>query len=151
VARLEDLRGKKVALDTVVFIYALEGHSEFGDRAKYLLEQIEVGEIKGFACDLVLAELMVKPLRLGKPEIAEEYATDLPQFPNLTFRPVTRDVVIAAARLRGSKNIGLIDALHLASARLSECDAFVTNDVAIQHPAAGLDVFMLSSFDLPRS
>jgi predicted nucleic acid-binding protein len=148
VARLEDLRGKKVGLDTVVFIYALEGHAEFGDRAKYLLEQIEAGEIKGVACDLVLAELMVKPLRQGKPEIAEEYATDLPQFPNLSFRPVTREVAIAAARLRGSKNIGLIDALHLATARLAECDAFVTNDVAIQHPDAGLDIFMLSAFNL---
>jgi len=147
-ARLADLHGKKVGLDTVVFIYALEGHAEFGNRATALFEQIEAGEIKGFACDLVLAELIVKPLRQGKPEIAEEYATELPQFPNLSFRPVTREVVIAAAKLRGSKNIGLIDALHLATARLAECDAFVTNDLGIQHPDAGLDIFMLSNFDL---
>ncbi len=31
-ARLEDIEGAKVALDSVIFIYALEGNQEFGDR-----------------------------------------------------------------------------------------------------------------------
>jgi hypothetical protein len=37
------------------------------------------------ASDLVLAELMIKPLQEEKLEIAEEYASELPNFPNLTF------------------------------------------------------------------
>lgn len=143
-ARLTDLHGCKVGLDTVVFIYALEGHPIFGDRATQLFEQIEQGSIKAAACDLVLAELMVKPLRLGQPAIAEAYARDLPQFPHLNFCAVTQGVVIDAARLRGSSKLGLVDALHLAATRASSCTVFITNDAAIQHPDPGLEVLLLS-------
>lgn len=146
-ARLEELAGAKVALDTVIFIYALEGNPEFGDRAIKILEMIEQGKCRGVACDLVLAELMVKPLREGKPEIAEEYANDLPKFPNLTFRSVTQAIVIAAARLRGNSNLNLIDALHLATAVEAGCTVFITNDIALRHPAAGLDIWRLSEIE----
>lgn len=147
-ARLADLQGCKVGLDTVVFIYALEGHPIFGDRATQLFEQIEQGAIKAAACDLVLAELMVKPLRSGQPEIAGEYARDLPQFPNLNFCAMTQAIVIAAARLRGSSNLGLVDALHIAATRADGCAVFVTNDTAIQHPDPGLTILLLSNLQV---
>ncbi|MDJ1178114.1 hypothetical protein PJF56_04475 [Roseofilum sp. BLCC_M91] len=86
-ARLEDLEGVAVAFDSVIFIYAIEGNQEFGELARKIFELIELGKCQGFACDLVLAELMVKPLRDGFSEIAEEYARDLPSFPNLKFCP----------------------------------------------------------------
>ncbi|MGB3208402.1 MAG: type II toxin-antitoxin system VapC family toxin [Crinalium sp.] len=146
-ARLEELVGAKVALDTVIFIYALEGNPEFGDRAVKILEMIEQGKCRGFACDLVLAELMVKPLREGKLEIAQEYANELPKFPNLTFRSITQAIVIAAAHLRGNSNLGLIDSLHLATAVEAGCTVFLTNDAAIRHPVAGLDIWMLSKIE----
>lgn len=50
--RLADLQGRKVGLDTVVFIYALEGHPTFGDRATQLFEKIEQGVIEAAACAL---------------------------------------------------------------------------------------------------
>ena len=71
-ARLNEIQGKKIALDTVIFIYALEGNVEFGDSTKKIFESIEQEKCRGFASDLVLAKLMVKPLREGKPNIAEE-------------------------------------------------------------------------------
>ena len=89
-ARLNGIIGKKVALNTVIFIYTLEGNPEFGDRAREIFEEIEQNRCQGYASDLVLAELMVKPLREGKPDIAEEYASELPNFPNLTFLSPTR-------------------------------------------------------------
>ncbi len=142
-ARLKDLEGVAVALDSVIFIYALEGNLEFGELARKIFEMIELGKCRGFACDLVLAELMVKPLRDGLSEIAEEYARDLPSFPNLRFCSMTQAVVTAAARLRGNSNLGLIDALHLATAVDAGCTVFLTNDAAIRHPAPGLDIWML--------
>ena len=134
-------------MDSAIFIYALEGNPVFGERAKKILQAIERGTYQGFACDLVLAELMVKPLREGQPEIAAEYARELPRFPNLTFLSVTRAVVIAAARLRGNSNLGLIDALHLAAAVDAECTVFITNDTALRHPAAGLEIWMLTEIE----
>ncbi|MDY6804274.1 MAG: type II toxin-antitoxin system VapC family toxin [Cyanobacteriota bacterium] len=146
-ARLKEIEGHKIALDSVIFIYALEGNPEFGDRALKILEAIEQGRCQGFACDLVLAELMVKPLRMGETEIAEEYASELPKFPNLNFRSVTRSIVTAAARLRGSSNLGLIDALHLATAAAAGCTIFITNDAAMRHSSPGLDIWMLRDIE----
>ena len=147
-ARLTDLHGCKVGLDTAVFIYALEGHVTFGTPATKLFEQIEQGAIKASACDLVLAELMVKPLRLGQQAIAEEYAKDLPQFPNLNFCAITQAIMIAAARLRGSSKLGLIDALHLAATSADGCTVFITNDTAIQHPDSKLTILLLSDLQV---
>lgn len=61
-ARLNGMIGKKVALDTVVSIYTLEGNSVFGDRQAEIFEEIEQNRCQGYASDLVLAELIVKPL-----------------------------------------------------------------------------------------
>ena len=146
-ARLEELEGAKIALDSVIFIYALEGNREFGDRVLKIFEAIEQGKCQGFACDLVLAELMVKPLREGQVEIAREYATELPKFPNLTFGSITRTTVITAASLRGSSNLGLVDALHLATAIEAGCTVFITNDIALRHPSPGIDIWMLADIE----
>ncbi len=146
-ARLEELEGAKIALDSVIFIYALEGNAEFGDRVLKIFEAIEQGKCQGFACDLVLAELMVKPLREGQVEIAQEYVTELPKFPNLTFRSITRATVITAASLRGSSNLGLVDALHLATAIEAGCTVFLTNDTALRHPSPGIDIWMLADIE----
>ena len=146
-ARLAHLEGKDIALDTVVFIYALEGNREFGERAIKIFEMIEQGICQGFACDLVLAELMVKPLRQGQVEVAQEYAEDLPTFPNLTFRSVSRKTVIEAAKLRASSKLGLIDALHLAAAIEAKCAVFMTNDAAFSHQTPGIDIWMLSELE----
>jgi predicted nucleic acid-binding protein len=139
-ARLNQVKGKKIALDTVVFIYALEGNKAFGKLAISLFEAIEKGGCRGFASDLVLAELMVKPLREGKPEIAEEYALELPNFPNLIFLAPTRDIIITAAKLRGNTNLKLIDALHLATAINVGCQIFITNDAALKCNLTNLDI-----------
>ncbi len=126
----------------------MEGHVTFGGAATKLFEPIERGAIKASACDLVLAELMVKPLRLGQQAIAEEYARDLPQFPNLNFCAITQEIVIAAARLRESSRLGLVDALHLAAIRAHGCTVFITNDIAIQHPEAKLIIVLLSDLQV---
>ena len=146
-ARLDEIKGKKIALDTVVFIYALEGNDKFGKRAEQIFIAIEQGECKGFASDLVLAELMVKPLQEGKPEIAEEYASELPNFPNLTFLAPTRDIIITAAKLRSNSNLKLIDALHLATAINAGSQIFITNDTAMKCDVSQIDIWLISEID----
>ncbi len=143
-ARLEALLGKKIGLDTVVFIYALAGNPKFGNLSLKIMEMIEEGKCLGIASDLVLAELIVKPLRQGYAEIAAEYVQELPSFPNLTFRSVTREIVIAAAKLRGNSSLGLIDALHIATAVEAGCSIFLTNDTVMRHPDPGLEICLLT-------
>jgi len=86
-------------------------------------------------------------LREGNSEIAEEYVRNLKNFPNLTFTSVSKEIVIAAARLRGSSNLGLIDALHLATAVSDGCKVFITNDASLRHPDVGLEIWMLTDIE----
>lgn len=146
-SRLELLANRVVALDTAIFIYALEGHPEFGKVALNLLQQIEGGKVQGVASDLVLAELMVRPLRLGHSTTAARYEQELPQFPNLSFAPLSREVVVGAARLRAASGVSLLDALHLSAAREAGAHVFVTNDVRLQKPNLGLEVRLLGGLD----
>ena len=146
-ARLSEINDKKIALDTVIFIYALEGNREFGECATSIFSTIERKECRGFASDLVLAELMVKPLREGKPEIAEEYVLELPNFPNLTFLAPSGDIIITAAQLRGNTNLRLIDALYLATAINAGCELFITNDTAMKRDISDVDIWLLSEID----
>ena len=141
-ARLNEINGKKIALDTVVFIYALEDNDQFGRCAEQIFLAIEKGKCKGFASDLVLAELMVKPLREEKPEIAEEYASELPNFPNLTFLSPDRDIIISAAKLRGKTNLKLIDAFKRG------CQIFITNDNLMKCNISQIDIWLISEIDL---
>ena len=143
-SRLEPLAGRVVALDTAIFIYALEGHPEFGTPALTLLQWIERGKLRGVAADLVLAELMVRPLTMGRTETAERYERELPEFPNLSFVSLSREVVTGAARLRAASGLGLLDALHLSAALGAGAQVFVTNDVRLQKPNLGLDIWLLS-------
>jgi predicted nucleic acid-binding protein len=87
----------RVGLDTAVFIYALENHPVFGGPALALFEALEARRVSATACDLVLAELIVQPLRLNRNDVVDRYLSTLPSFPNLSFQSVSRQVVIEAA------------------------------------------------------
>jgi len=45
--------------------------------------------------------------------------------------PVSRDVLIAAARLRAETGLKLPDAIHAATAQFTGCDQFLTNDTHV--------------------
>lgn len=45
--------------------------------------------------------------------------------------PVSRDVLLAAARLRAEIGLKLPDAIHVATAQLTGCDQFLTNDARV--------------------
>lgn len=146
-ARLSDLRGARLALDTSVFIYALEDHPEFGTRAAALFRAVERGSVAAVASDLALAELIVRPLRMGQEDVADRYLATLPSFPNLTFRAATRAVLVLAARVRARSGLGLADCLHVASAIDAGARAFVTNDLRLARADVGVEAVLLKDLE----
>ncbi len=129
-----------------IFIYALENHSEFGKISIEIFGNIEKGLLQAVACDLILAELIVQPLKLGRKDIAERYIKQLREFPNLRFLPLTQDAIIEAAYLRAKQTIGLVDALHIACVN-HEAKIFITNDRRLKKDNLGIDVLLLDDLD----
>ncbi len=76
------LRGhQQILIDSSVWIYHFEGHAEFGAAAGRVIEALEEGAFHGISSELTLLELTVRPLQLGRQDVADEYELLLSYFP----------------------------------------------------------------------
>ncbi len=91
---------KRVLIDTGVWIHHFEQHPEFGRAAGIAIQSLEDGRFRGVASELTLLELTVRPLQLGRQDVADEYELLLSYFPNLDLEPVSKEVLLGAAALR---------------------------------------------------
>jgi len=140
---LNTIWGERVYLDTNVFIYAIEGYPEFVDELNEFFDSIDAGNLRAFTSELTLAEVLVRPLRDANLEIQTAYQQALQSSEGLEVVPVSRDVLIEAARLRAVANLRLPDAIHGATAILTGCETFLTNDRRLA-AVPGVEVVLLS-------
>jgi predicted nucleic acid-binding protein len=129
---LSDLAGKRVYLDAKVFIYALDNLPPCSQAAAALLRAVEAGEFSAVTSELALAECLVKLLQPGSAESARVYEQTVSPSPHLNVVPVSRELLIEAARIRAAGAVKLPGAIHLAASRLHGCDVFFTNDERIR-------------------
>ena len=125
---LKELGGKLVYLDANVFIYALGGLAPWSDVAQALLTAIEKEAIAAVTSELTLAECLVRPLQLGAADAISAFEQSIRTRPRLTVVPITRAILVEAARVRAVSAARLPDAIHIATSRAEHCEAFVTND-----------------------
>ncbi|WGV28385.1 type II toxin-antitoxin system VapC family toxin [Halotia branconii] len=137
------IQGERVYLDTNIFIYAIEGYLDFVDELNQLFDSIDAGNFRAFTSELTLAEVLVRPLMDGNLEIQAVYQQALQSSEVLEVVAVSRDVLIEAARLRAVANLRLPDAIHGATAILSGCETFLTNDRRLT-ALPGIEVVVLS-------
>lgn len=132
-----------IYLDTNIFIYALEGYSVFRPTLTAPFESLDRQELTAVTSELTLAEALVKPLLDRHAEREAAYLQVLQSSSSLLVVPVSRAVLIAAARLRAEADLKLPDAIHVATAQLSTCSTFLTNDARIPS-VPGLTIRQLS-------
>lgn len=143
-------RHKRIALDTSVLIYHLEGHPHYSEQTSAFLDAIQGGSCQGVVSDLSLFELLVMPLRKEQPGVADEYEILLTNFPNLTLAPLTRDVILTAAALRARHGLKTPDALIIATALEQKATLLVTNDRSWRR-VPGIEIYCLSDAVSPGS
>ena len=139
---INSLNGTSLYLDTNVFVYACEGFPEFADILRELFEAIDAGNITAVTSELTLAELLVKPFMDGDTHRQEVYRDTIRNSDLLSVHPVSRDILIEAARLRSISPLRLPDAIHVATACSAGCNAFLTNDRRI-NSITGLKIIQL--------
>lgn len=140
---LNAIQSERVYLDTNVFIYALEGYPDFVDELTELFENFDEGNLRAVTSELTLAEVLVRPFIDGNVERQTAYQQVLQSSQALEVVTVSRDVLIEAARLRSVSTLRLPDAIHGATARLTECETFLTNDRRLL-AIPGIEVILLS-------
>lgn len=123
-------RHRRVLIDSSVWIYHFEQHPDLAHAAGQVIQSLEEGRFRGIVSELTLLELTVRPLQLGRQDVADEYELLLSYFPNVELEPVSRDVLLEAAALRARYRFRTPDAILLATGIRSSVTAAVTNDGA---------------------
>lgn len=135
-----------VGLDTAIFNYHFERHPRYFPLTQELFSDIERGLRKGVTSTITLMEIIVKPLALGRQDIARKYEALLVNFPNLDIVDLDRNVIRQAARLRAEYRIRPPDALQASVSLLYGAEVFITNDGLLKRLQDKLEVIVLDDF-----
>jgi predicted nucleic acid-binding protein len=138
---------RRLAFDTSALIYYIERHPTYFSRMHFMMDQIDKGLISGFASTIALTELLVQPLRKGDVALARQYERVLLMGANFSTISIGSITARYAADLRARYNLRTPDALHIASAVEMQCDAFVTNDIALKR-ITEIDILILDELQL---
>jgi predicted nucleic acid-binding protein len=122
------LHGKSVYFDANIFIYLLEHHSDLGEVCLSIVQSAVDKELDGCSGDLVLAELLVKPLKDNNARAVKAVKDLFSKETRIELLPHKRSTFETAALLRANYKIKLPDALHIATAIENHIEVFLTND-----------------------
>lgn len=122
------LHGKSVYFDANIFIYLLEHHSDLGEVCLSIVQSAVDKELDGYSGDLVLAELLVKPLKDNNARAVKAVKDLFSKETRIELLPHKRSTFETAALLRANYKIKLPDALHIATAIENHIEVFLTND-----------------------
>ena len=122
------LHGKRVYFDTNIFIYLLEHHPDLGEVCLSIVQSAVDKELDGYSGELVLAELLVKPLKDNNARAVQAVKDLFTNDTRIELLPHTKTAFITAAHLRANYKIKLPDALHIATAVENHMDIFLSND-----------------------
>ncbi|MDO8692306.1 MAG: type II toxin-antitoxin system VapC family toxin [Dehalococcoidia bacterium] len=136
---------RRIGLDTSVFIYHLEGVSRYEACTGVVFDELATGGFEGVSSVLTLMELAVRPLQLGRPDVANEYEVLVGNFPNLTITEIGRPTVRRAAELRARYGLRPADALQVAACLEHGATAFLTNDRDLRR-VKEMQVILLEDF-----
>jgi predicted nucleic acid-binding protein len=112
-----------IYLDSCLVIYAIEWPDEKGETIRQKL--VAAADQEFAISPLVIMECLVGPIKSGDPFRRAQYVRYLENF---LVVPLSVDVSFKAAELRANFPIKTPDALHLAAALVSGCEALWTND-----------------------
>jgi predicted nucleic acid-binding protein len=131
----------RLAIDSNVIIYLLDGAGPQAETAAAIVDAIAEGTVEGTFASLGLTEVLAGPARTGDAARFKRTADELRDL-GLRIRPLDVETAVEAAWLRGSSDLGIADAVHIATARAAGATVFLTNDRRIR-PDGALGVVYL--------
>jgi predicted nucleic acid-binding protein len=126
-----DPEHRRIALDSNVLIYLLEGQGPLAEAAARIVDSIDSGERDGVMSAIGVAEILAGPATEGDAQAFELTAEALRES-RIDVVPLDGSVAEDAAWIRGSIGLALADAVHIATARDAGATVFLTNDRRIR-------------------
>jgi len=117
----------RIYWDTMLFIYWLEDHPQFGGRVQAIYSQIKKRHDQLLTGAFTFGELLAGYYRDGEIQRAADVRRQLQNLVTEVI-PFTVETADRYASIRGNLNLAAADAIHLASAAQAGVDLFLTND-----------------------
>jgi predicted nucleic acid-binding protein len=121
-------RHRSIAIDTNVFIYALEANPRYAPFADHVFSWLEQAGHTGVTSTITMTELLVQPYRAGDEQRVNEFYALLSTYPNLEWIAPDLEIADAAAHIRAMYGLRTPDSLQAATALRSHVTGLVTND-----------------------
>ena len=118
----------RLFLDTAPLIYYVEKNPRYLAVVAPILDRVDDGSLEAVTSPVTLAECLVMPFRLGLGNLQRSFLDLIVYGRNTVFMPLDHEIAQRAAELRARYNITLPDALQIAVALSTRCDALLTND-----------------------
>lgn len=118
----------RLALDTSVFIYFVQGHPRYHSLCVPLFDAIEKGRLTASTSTLSLLEVLVQPYRIKREDLVLRFYALLTTYPHLQWIDLSKDIADTAARMRAEYGLRTPDAIQAATAVSSGASGFICND-----------------------
>lgn len=120
-----------VYIDAQILIYSVEGHARLAEVLLPLWRAADAAELVLVTSSLSVMETSILPLRNNNQQHLEGFKAAFAH-PQLRVAEITHKILHEAAVARARLlPLRTPDAIHLATARLTKCTTFVTNDTQL--------------------
>lgn len=125
---IDSLYGKTIGIDTAPFIYYIEEHDLYLPLVEPIFQAIDNSNLNAVTSVITLLEVLVKPMREQRSDLAGQYRYLLLHSRNLTIAESTVEIADRAAQIRAKYNVRTPDAIQIATAITNKASVFLTND-----------------------
>lgn len=129
---MERLVGARIYMDTNTFIAFAEGVESARAPVSDLFSGADSKKWQLVTSELTLAEVLIRPLRLGQQELIALYEQLLAPREGLLRQPVSLEILRTSAQPGGALGMKLADAIHAATAHEFSCQFLITEDKRVR-------------------
>lgn len=137
----------RLGFDTSPIIYFIEAHPQYDGLVTEIFQRVSNGILEGVTSVITLTEVLIHPFRRGDAALQQQYSDLLINAAHFQTLPIDLATATSAADLRARYNLRTPDALQVATALAAGCDAFLTNDAALQR-VSEVRVLVLDQLEL---
>ncbi|MGH9497307.1 MAG: type II toxin-antitoxin system VapC family toxin [Candidatus Sulfotelmatobacter sp.] len=117
----------RIYWDTMLFIYWLEDHRQYGPRVREIFQKMSVRNDQLCTSSFAVGETLVGFYKRGALDTASQ-VRDFFRDGAIDVIPYTLEMADSYADIRAKHGVSSADAIHLACAASAKTDLFLTND-----------------------
>lgn len=118
--------------DTMLFIYWLEAHPQNGPLVQQIHRKMAQRGAQLCTGVFTVGEVLAAPYKLGKADAIRQLSEYF-RGCGVKLLPFDLDAAERYAEIRGKHNVSPADAVHLATASVTQVDLYLTNDKKLKN------------------